>query len=66
MTHVEERLIEVGNRLARSIGHRLSSHCPKISPAVPCTCGSSALQAEALSDWEHLMHSIVKAAVKES
>ena len=58
MTIVEEKLIEVGNVMARSIGHRLSAHCPKVSPAVPCTCGEAVKQSHALSDWDHLVESI--------
>jgi hypothetical protein len=58
MTHLEEKMIEVGNALARSIGHRLGSSCPKVSPAVPCTCGAGIQQAQALSDWAHLVQSI--------
>lgn len=55
MNDRETNLIELGNALARSIGHRMGSHCPKISPAVPCTCGAGADQAKALGDWQHLM-----------
>lgn len=58
MTATEEKLIEVGTALARSIGHRLGFNCPKTSPAVPCTCGAGAQQAQALSDWEHLVDQI--------
>lgn len=58
MTPPEEKLIETGNALARSIGHRLGSNCPKISPAVPCTCGAGGQQAQALSDWSHLVQAI--------
>ena len=54
MTATEEKLLELGNALARSIGHKLARGCPKLSPAVPCTCGATGQQAKALSDWEHL------------
>lgn len=58
MTVTEEKLIEVGTALARAIGHRIGRGCPKLSPAVPCTCGAAAEQAQALSDWEHLIEQI--------
>lgn len=58
MTDLEEKLIEVGTALARAIGHRMARGCPKLSPAVPCTCGAAAEQAQALGDWEHLMDQI--------
>jgi hypothetical protein len=58
MTATEEKLLEVGNALARSIGHKINRGCPKISPAVPCTCGAAGQQAQALSDWEHLVDQI--------
>jgi hypothetical protein len=58
MTATEEKMIEVGNALARSVGHKLSRGCPKVSPAVPCTCGASAEQAQALGDWCELMDQI--------
>lgn len=58
MTLLEEKLIEVGNALARSVGHHFGNRCPKVSPAVPCTCGAGAEQAKALSDWQHLTQEI--------
>jgi hypothetical protein len=58
MTLLEEKLIETGNALARSTGHVFSARCPKASDAVPCTCGAGARQAEALSDWAHLIEQI--------
>ena len=58
MTALEEKLIEVGNALARSIGHRLGRNCPKLSPAVPCTCGAAGEQAKALADWDRLAQQI--------
>lgn len=58
MTDREELLIAVGTQLARSIGHRLGYSCPKISPAVPCTCGAARQQAQALADWDKLMDHI--------
>lgn len=58
LTITEEKLIEVGNALARSIGHTFSARCPKISSAVPCTCGASVQQSQALSDWDHLVQKI--------
>ena len=61
LTPTEEKLIETGSALARAIGHRIGRGCPKLSPAVPCTCGAHAEQSQALSDWEHLMD-----AIKES
>ena len=61
LTSTEEKLIEVGTALARAMGHHISRGCPKLSPAVPCTCGASAEQSQALSDWLHLMD-----AIKES
>jgi hypothetical protein len=59
VTQTEEKLIEVGNALARSIGHAAYVRgCPKGSPAVPCTCGAAQKQAQALGDWEHLTQQI--------
>ena len=58
MTIREEKLIELGNALARAMGHYIASACPKKSPAVPCTCGASLEQAKALGDWAHLMQQI--------
>lgn len=58
MTVLEEKLIELGNTLARSIGHRLGMNCPKISSAVPCTCGAAREQAQALAEWDHLIQQI--------
>ena len=57
MTATEEKLLEVGNALARSLGHKLG-RCPKASPAVPCTCGAGSQQTQALQDWEHLVDQI--------
>jgi hypothetical protein len=61
VTLLEEKLIELGTALARSLGHNAKFNCPKVSHAVPCTCGAGAQQAKALDDWQHLM-----AEVKES
>jgi hypothetical protein len=58
MTNTEEKLLELGNNLARALGHRLAYPCPKVSPAVPCTCGAGAQQAKALEDWAHLLDQI--------
>ena len=58
LTPTEEKLIEVGTALARAIGHRMVRGCPKLSPAIPCTCGAAAEQAQALSDWDRLMDTI--------
>ena len=58
MTALEEKLIETGNKLARAMGHRIGRGCPKLSPAVPCTCGAQSEQSKALSDWDHLMDQI--------
>lgn len=58
MTALEEKLIETGAALARSIGHRMGYNCPKISPAVPCTCGAGAEQGRALAAWDALMQQI--------
>lgn len=66
MTLLEKKLISVGNDLARSIGHKLSSHCPKISPAVPCTCGAGLQQAQALADWDRLVRESLVQVVKGS
>ena len=60
MTPLEEKLIKVGNALARSIGH-VPGHCPKISPMVPCTCGAGTQQAQSLSDWDELVEDTKKA-----
>ena len=56
MTLLEEKLIEVGNRLARSVGHKV--HCPKLSPVIPCQCGAAQQQGGALEDWDHLVQVI--------
>jgi hypothetical protein len=56
MTATEERLIQIGNALARSLGHQFG--CPKNSGAVPCICVRTLTQAQALSDWEHLVDQI--------
>ena len=58
MTALEEKLVEVGNVLARSIGHKMDPRCPKISPAVPCVCGAGAQQAKALSDWDEVSQKV--------
>jgi hypothetical protein len=58
MTALEEKLIEVGNALARSVGHRFGRNCPKVSPAVPCTCGAGAEQVKVLADWDRLVQQI--------
>jgi hypothetical protein len=58
MIATEEKLLELGNALARSLGHKLARGCPKMSSAVPCTCGAAAQQAKALGDWEHLIDQI--------
>ena len=58
MTMTEEKLIEVGTALARSIGHRMGFNCPKISPAVPCTCAAGQQQVQALADWDKLVQQI--------
>lgn len=59
MTQLEAMLIERGNAMARSIGHASVNgnafHCPKLSPAVPCTCGAGKQQAKALDDWQHVV-----------
>lgn len=51
MTPNETKLIALGNALARSIGHDPTFRCPKVSPAVPCTCGAGFQQAMALDEW---------------
>ncbi len=56
MTLTEEKLIEVGNTLALSIGHK--PKCPRVSMAIPCVCGCAKLQAQALDDWKHLVAEI--------
>ena len=58
MTTIEQKLLEVGNALARSIGHRMGRGCPKISPAVPCTCGAKDQQAQALDAWDKLAQEV--------
>lgn len=58
MTATEEKLLELGNNLARAIGHRFGHNCPKMSHAVPCTCGAAAEQAKALADWDALTQQI--------
>jgi hypothetical protein len=60
LTATEAKLIEAGNALARATGHRISRGCPKLSPAVTCTCGASAEQSQALSDWDNLVDQIKK------
>ena len=57
MDVTKEMLIEAGNALARSLGHKMG-RCPKSSPAVPCTCAAGAQQAQALGDWCELMDAI--------
>jgi hypothetical protein len=57
MTPLETKLIDCGNILARSLGHRLGG-CPKASPAVPCTCGAGPQQAAALVEWQRLMEQV--------
>jgi hypothetical protein len=56
---VEAKLIELGNALARSLGHKpvggSAYTCPKISSTVPCTCGAGREQAKALDDWQHFL-----------
>ena len=49
MTQLEEKLIEAGNAMAKSIGH--VPGCPKLSPAIPCICGGGKDQAYALDFW---------------
>jgi len=56
MTHIEEKLIETGEALARSMGHRPG--CPKVAPSIPCSCGAGMEQAPALVDWNRLMQLI--------
>jgi hypothetical protein len=58
LTDREEKLVELGNAMARSIGHKIARGCPKLSPSVPCTCGASKEQAQALGDWLNLMDCI--------
>jgi hypothetical protein len=56
VTVLETKLIEVGNALAQSMGHRMG--CPKVSPAIPCACGVGRQQAQALEEWQHLVEQI--------
>lgn len=58
MTNLEEKLIELGNKMARAMGHRTGHSCPKISPAVPCTCGAGLEQVQALADWDRLIQQV--------
>jgi hypothetical protein len=57
MTATEEKLIEIGNALSLSLGHKMGI-CPKGSQAVPCTCGAGTKQSQALSAWLRLVDSI--------
>lgn len=54
-----QKAILLGNKLARAIGHSpevgASGQCPKLSRAVPCTCGAGMQQAMALDDWTHFV-----------
>jgi hypothetical protein len=67
VTQLEAMLINRGNALARSIGHVSVQgnpyHCPKISSAIPCTCGAGRQQAEALDDWKRLVKTAEENAV---
>lgn len=63
MTDIEEKLIRVGEALARSIGHSVG--CPKVAASIPCTCGAGRQQAEALDDWCHLVKSTLAEQVDE-
>lgn len=56
MSEKEQKLIAAGKALADSIGHRVG--CPKSSPQIPCVCGHGFKQAQALSDWRHLIEEI--------
>jgi hypothetical protein len=59
MTHYEKQLIAAvvaGNNLARRLGH--APGCPKLSPAVPCSCVATKQQAQALDEWERLVREI--------
>ena len=60
MTPTEEKLIQLGTALARATGHRMGHSCPKISPAVPCTCGAAHEQAQALADWDRFIAEVKK------
>lgn len=53
MTPTDQKLIDAGIALARSLGHNM--HCPKVSHAIPCNCGAGGQQAQALLEWERLM-----------
>lgn len=46
-------LIAAGDALARSIGH--STHCPKVSSAIPCICQASREQAKCLDEWLYVI-----------
>lgn len=54
--HTLDRILAAGDALARSIGH--IPGCPKVSPAVPCTCGAKSQQAAALDEWLQLRKQI--------
>ena len=56
MTILEETLIEVGNKLARSVGHK--PRCPKLAAVIPCQCGAAQQQGEALEDWDSLVREV--------
>jgi hypothetical protein len=58
MTATEEKLLELGNALARATGHHIARGCPKISPAVPCTCGAGLEQAKALDAWQRFLDQV--------
>jgi hypothetical protein len=62
VTPEESKLIELGTALARSVGHLAVNgnayHCPKVSSAIPCTCGAGRQQAEALDNWMHFIQEL--------
>jgi hypothetical protein len=62
---LEKKFIELGNALARSLGH--NPRCPKASHAVPCSCGVGSRQAQALSDWDRFVATLLslKDEIKE-
>lgn len=54
MTKLEYKLIEIGTALERSLGHEFAK-CPKVSPAVPCTCGQREQLLAAVRDWDWVL-----------
>lgn len=58
ITNREEKLIEVGNALARAMEPAVGAACPGCSCDVPCTRNAYAEQWAALVYWQHLVDEI--------